>query len=400
MNEPGGSLGPPQSCLEDAVTIVSAFRRAAGLPRGLDWDAAALDGRLYLLPAGIVAGEVAASAIVSGHGWPIAESGLAFTAGAVILRDGDTAWAALAPYGELVDWAEAEGEQVARHIGRLVRRIGARRAPWAGLSVDRPLVMGIVNTTPDSFSDGGVNFDAKVAIAHAFAMIEAGADIIDVGGESTRPGAAPVMRDEELARVLPVVRALAERGAVVSIDTRHAAVMEAAVNAGARIINDVTALEGDPGALAVAARSGAALCLMHMQGQPQTMQENPVYASAPLDIYDYLAGRIAVCAAAGIPAARIATDPGIGFGKTPAHNAQILANLALYHGLGCPILLGASRKRFIAALSQGEPTGKRLPGTLAAHLAGLEAGAAIIRAHDVPETVQAVKVWQAMKAAG
>lgn len=381
------------------MTVTSAFRRAAGVPRGLDWGAAPLDGRLYLLPTGIVAGEQAAAAIISGNGWPLAEGGLAFTAGAVILRDGDTAWAAVAPYAELVEWSEGEGEEVARHIGRLVRRIGARRAPWAGLEVNRPLVMGIVNTTPDSFSDGGRNLAADVAVATGLAMVEAGADIIDVGGESTRPGAAPVSRDEELARVLPVVRALAERGVVVSIDTRHAGVMEAAVAAGARIINDVTALEGDTESLAVAARSGAALCLMHMQGQPQTMQDNPVYACAPLDIYDYLAGRIKACEAAGIDAARIATDVGIGFGKDPAHNAQLLANLALYHGLGCPILLGASRKRFVAALSKGEAPTERLPGTLAAHLAGLDAGAQIIRAHDVPETVQAVKVWRAMKAA-
>ena len=381
------------------MTITSAFRRAAGLPRGLDWDAAPLDGRLYLLPAGVVAGEQAAAAIVSGNGWPIAEGGLAFPLGTVILRDGATAWAATAPYAELVEWSEGEGEAVARHIGRLVRRIGARRAPWAGLETTRPLVMGIVNATPDSFSDGGKHLAADIAIAAGLAMVEAGADIVDVGGESTRPGSAPVTREQELARVLPVVRGLAERGVVVSIDTRHAPVMEAAVQAGARIINDISALEGE-GALAVAARSGAALCLMHMQGEPQTMQDDPSYACAPLDIYDYLAARIAACAAAGIDAARIATDPGIGFGKTPTHNAQVLAALALYHGLGCPILLGASRKRFVAALSRGEGPDGRLPGTLAAHLAGLDAGVQIVRAHDVAETVQAVRVWQAMKAAG
>ena len=381
------------------MTITSAFRRAAGLPRGLDWDAAPLDGRLYLLPAGVVAGEQAAAAIVSGNGWPIAEGGLAFTLGTVILRDGATAWVATAPYAELVEWSEGEGEAVARHIGRLVRRVGARRAPWAGLDTTRPLVMGIVNTTPDSFSDGGKHLAADVAIAAGLAMVEAGADIVDVGGESTRPGSAPVTREQELARVLPVVRGLAERGVVVSIDTRHATVMEAAVQAGARIINDISALEGE-GAMAVAARSGAALCLMHMQGQPQTMQDDPSYACAPLDIYDYLAGRIAACAAAGIDPARISTDPGIGFGKTPTHNAQVLAALALYHGLGCPILLGASRKRFVAALSRGEGPDGRLPGTLAAHLAGLDAGVQIVRAHDVAETVQAVRVWQAMKAAG
>lgn len=378
--------------------MTSAFRRSAGLPRGLDWQEP-LSSRLYLLPSGIVAGEQAAAAVISGNGWPIADGQLAFTAGAVLLRDGVQTWLAMASYSELVDWANSEGEEVARHMGQLVRRIGARRADWAGLALDRPLVMGIVNTTPDSFSDGGVNLDPQTAIDHAFAMVDAGARIIDVGGESTRPGAPPVPHDEERARVLPVIRALAEKGVVVSIDTRHAAVMGPAMAAGARIINDVTALEGE-GALEVAARSNAAVCLMHMQGEPQTMQADPSYACAPLDIYDYLAGRIKACEDAGIAKARIATDPGIGFGKSVDHNAQLFAALALYHGLGCPILLGASRKSVIAKMSKGEGSRDRLPGTLAAHLAGLDAGAQIIRVHDVPETVQAVKVWQAIRAGG
>lgn len=380
------------------MAVVSAFRRTPAVPRGLDWDKG-LDGRLYLLPAGIVAGEQAAAAIISGNGWPIGDGALAFTAAAVILRDGPASWLAWAPYAELIEWAEGEGEAVARHIGRLVRRIGAKREPWAGLDLGRPLVMGIVNTTPDSFSDGGVHLDANIAIDSALAMVAAGADIIDVGGESTRPGAAPVSRAEEIARVLPVVRALAERGVVVSIDTRYAEVMAAAMAAGARIINDVTALEGE-GALEVAARTGAAVCLMHMQGEPQTMQADPSYVSAPLDIYDYLSARIAACEAVGIPRGRIATDPGIGFGKNLSHNAQLIGGLGLFHGLGCPILLGASRKSFIGKLCRGEAPTERLPGTLAAHLAGLDAGAQIIRVHDVPEAVQAVTVWQAVKAGG
>lgn len=382
------------------MTVVSAFRRSPALPRGFALEGGELDRRLYLLPSGIVAGEQAAAAVISGNGWPIGDGALAFTACAVILRDGETSWLSMASYSELADWSDREGEEVARHLGRLVRRIGARRAQWAGLDLDRPVIMGIVNTTPDSFSDGGVNLDPDMALAHAFAMIDAGARVIDVGGESTRPGAAPVSPDEELARVAPVIRALAERGVVVSVDTRHAAVMAGAMAAGARIINDVTALEGDRDSLAVAAETGAALCLMHMQGQPQTMQADPVYECAPLDIYDYLADRIAICELAGIPRARIATDPGIGFGKNVDHNSQIFAALALYHGLGCPILLGASRKTFIGKISRGEPPRERLPGTLAAHLAGLDAGVQIVRVHDVPETVQAVKVWQAIRAGG
>jgi dihydropteroate synthase len=356
-------------------------------------------GRLYLLPAGIVAGETAAAAVIAGTGWPVAGGDLAFTIGAVIWRDESTTWVAALPFPELLAWSEAEDPAVAGHVARLVHRIGGRRREWAGLALDRPLVMGIVNTTPDSFSDGGDTLDPQAAIARGVAMAAAGADIVDVGGESTRPGAEPVAEETELARVLPVVRALADRGLTVSIDTRRAGVMAAATAAGARIVNDVAALR-EPGALAAAAAGGTALCVMHMLGEPRTMQQAPAYAAAPLDVYDFLAERVAACEAAGIPRERIAVDPGIGFGKTTEHNAQVLAALALLHGLGCPLLLGASRKSFIARLSAGEPPQHRLPGSLAAALAGLEAGAHILRVHDVAATVQAVKVWRAIRADG
>ncbi|WP_346343996.1 dihydropteroate synthase [Magnetospirillum sulfuroxidans] len=354
---------------------------------------------VYLLPAGLVAGEQAAAAVIGGHGWPIADGALAFTSAGLIWREGGEAWIALAPYAELVNWAEAEGEEMARHVGRTVRRIGGKRRPWAGLSLERPRIMGVVNATPDSFSDGGRNLVAQTAIANALAMVESGADIIDVGGESTRPGAQPVPVDEEINRVLPIITALAEWNVTVSIDTRHAPVMEAAMAAGAKIINDVTALEG-AGAVQVAAKTGAAVIVMHMQGQPQTMQADPRYACAPLEVYDYLAARVAACEAGGISRERIMVDPGIGFGKNLSHNAQILATLPLLHGLGCPVLLAASRKTFVSQLSQGEPPTQRLPGTLAAHLAGLNAGVQALRVHDVAETVQALKVWRALSAAG
>ena len=356
---------------------------------------------LYLLPSGLVWGEQAAAAIISGNGWPLAEGWAAFTSLSVIQRDAQGASLAQAPFAEVVEWAESESPDIARAMGALVQRLGACRRAWGGLELDRPAVMGIVNVTPDSFSDGGEAFTADSAIARALDMVEAGAAIIDVGGESTRPGAEPVPVEEEERRVLPVVRALAERKICVSIDTRHARVMDSAVAAGARIINDVTALAGDPESLAVAARSGADLCLMHMRGDdPRTMQAAPRYDCAPLDVYDGLAERVAICEAAGIERARICVDPGIGFGKTPVHNAQILGSLSLLHGLGLPVLLGVSRKSFVAKLSKGEAARDRLPGTLAANLAGLDAGTQILRVHDVPETMQALAIWRAMRVGG
>ncbi|TAN73703.1 MAG: dihydropteroate synthase [Magnetospirillum sp.] len=379
--------------------VASAFRRSPALPRGFALEGDNISRRLYLLPSGLVWGEQAAAAIIAGNGWPIAEGWAAFTALAVILRQRDgAAGLALAPFAEGVEWAEGEGSDIARHMSGLVQRIGRRRPAWGGVAMDAPAIMGIVNVTPDSFSDGGEAFSPEAAIARGLAMVDAGAAIIDVGGESTRPGAAPVSIEAETARVLPVVRALAERGVRVSIDTRHARVMAAAVAAGAAIINDVTALAGDPESLAVAARSGADLCLMHMQGDdPRTMQAAPRYACAPLDVYDGLAERVAACEAAGIDRSRLCIDPGIGFGKTPEHNAQILGSLALLHGLGLPVLLGVSRKSFVARLGNDEPARQRLPGTLAAELAGLDAGMQVLRVHDVPETVQALRIWRAMR---
>jgi dihydropteroate synthase len=371
---------------------MSAYRRCPALPRGIAFDDGA--GRFYLIPAGLVAGELAAAMIEAGTGWPLAGGEQAFTSGGVAWRDGEAARLAVAPFADLVGWAGMD--LAARPVLDRIGACGRKRAPWAGLELDRPRIMGIVNVTPDSFSDGGAALVPEAAIARGLAMVAAGADIVDVGGESTRPGARPVSEEEERARVLPVVAELARRGIIVSIDTRHASVMEAALAAGAVIINDVAALR-EPGALAVAANSDAALCLMHMQGEPATMLDAPVYRSAPLDVFDFLAERVAACRAAGIDPARIAVDPGIGFGKTALHNAQILAALTLYHGLGCPVLLGASRKRFIAAYSRGEAAGDRLGGSLAAVLKGIEAGAQIVRVHDVAETAQAIRVWRAMR---
>jgi len=270
---------------------------------------------------------------------------------------------------------------------------------FAGVTLDPPIVMGIVNVTPDSFSDGGQFSGADDAIGFGRRLVIQGARIVDVGGESTRPGAAPVTLEEEIARTVPVVRALAADGIRVSIDTRHAAVMKAALEAGAAIINDITALEGDPDALRVAAASDASVVLMHMQGRPETMQIAPAYQDPAGEILDYLQGRIDACLAAGIGRERLCVDPGIGFGKTVEHNLDLLARLDLFQGLGVPLLLGVSRKSLIGLLSRQEPPERRLGGSLAAALAGMDRGAQILRVHDVAETAQAVAVWHAIRQA-
>jgi dihydropteroate synthase len=269
-------------------------------------------------------------------------------------------------------------------------------AVFAGLTLDVPRIMGVVNVTPDSFSDGGEAYEMASAIARGLALAEAGADIIDVGGESTRPGAQPVPVEEELRRVIPVIEALAARGLLVSVDTRHGEVMAAALAAGARIINDVTALTGDAKALATVAASQAAVVLMHMQGDPRTMQDNPTYGDVVAEVSAYLAGRIAACEAAGIARPRLAVDPGIGFGKTVAHNVALLQSLDRLRRLGCAVVIGVSRKSFIARLSRGEAPADRLGGSLAAALAAVARGAHILRVHDVAATAQALKVWQAV----
>ena len=257
--------------------------------------------------------------------------------------------------------------------------------------------MGIVNITPDSFSDGGLYASTDDAVLHAVRLIEEGADILDIGGESTRPGAEPVSRNQELARILPPVTALARADLLISVDTRHAAVMTRATAAGAAIINDVEALQGE-GAMKAAAASGAPVVMMHMKGKPGTMQQDPVYDFAPVEIYEFLKQRVAAAIAAGIPASSIAIDPGFGFGKTVTHNLQLVNWLSLFHGLGVAVLFGASRKSSIAKISAGEPAEARLAGSLALAAAAWRQGAQIIRVHDVAETAQALAVEAALRA--
>jgi dihydropteroate synthase len=266
------------------------------------------------------------------------------------------------------------------------------------LDLTTPAVMGILNVTPDSFSDGGRHFLRDAAVAAGLRMAEEGAAIIDVGGESTRPGAAQVGADEEIERVVPVVEALAARSdAVISVDTSKPEVILAALGAGAHLVNDVRALR-IPGALAAVAAERAAVCVMHMQGEPADMQAAPYYDDVVSDVRAFLAGRIAACLAAGIAADAICIDPGIGFGKLPSHNLDLLRNLRAFTDLGVPLLVGVSRKSVVGIIT-GRPTSERLAGSVALAALCVERGAAIIRAHDVAATVDAVRTASALQRA-
>ena len=270
------------------------------------------------------------------------------------------------------------------------------KKPYLGFKT--PAVMGILNITPDSFSDGGKYFSKPViAINNAIKMHKMGADIIDIGAESTRPGALPVNPEIEIKRLKPIILGLKNKRLNISIDTRNSSTMKFALDNGVKIINDVSALNHDPESINVVKTSKCLLVLTHMQGNPQTMQKEPKYNFAPRDIYYFLKKKIMKCEKNGIKKKRIIIDPGIGFGKTSKHNIQILQNLRIFHKLGCNILIGLSRKRFISDLSKKEEPIDRIPGTIAANQYALEQGVDIIRVHDVKEALQAKLIWQALK---
>ncbi len=281
----------------------------------------------------------------------------------------------------------------------LARLVTAR--VFGGLALNEPRIMGILNVTPDSFSDGGLFLRPEAALMQARQMA-AGADILDIGGESTRPGAVEVALDDEIARTVPVIAALRAGGldCPISIDTRKAGVAIAALGAGAGIVNDVSALGFDAGMAEVVAGAAAPVILMHAQGDPATMQADPCYDDVLLDVFDFLAARVALAEAAGISRDRIAVDPGIGFGKTLQHNLTLLSRLSVFHDLGLPVLLGASRKRFIGTIGAEAEAARRMPGSLAVALAGVAQGMQMIRVHDVAETRQALSLWQAVTGGG
>lgn len=326
--------------------------------------------RRYARPAGLVYGSDARQLITEGRGASLGGlSTIAYT---------------------LVEEITRDGSAVNRRFtsGTLPRST----ALPAFLSPERPLVMGIVNVTPDSFSDGGLNAEGARAIAHGIQLAKEGADILDVGGESTRPGSEGVPEDEELRRIIPVIEALAAEGLTVSVDTRKANVMRAALKAGAKIVNDVAALTYEPAAMQAMAEATCPVILMHAQGDPKTMQLSPQYDDVALDVYDWLEARIAACEAAGIARERIVADPGIGFGKSFRHNIDVLRQFTLYHALGVPLLMGLSRKGFIGALTAEKLAGNRVNGSVGGAVWSALNGAHILRVHDVKATVEALAV--------
>jgi dihydropteroate synthase len=350
----------------------------------------------YLRPVGRLTGAVAQAALDAGLALSTGRPAEAAPMVEILARQAGSVSSTLLPAAEFLRSVRSEISPVSRRLAELAARLATPRPDWAGVALDRPKVMGVVNVTPDSFSDGGAFLAPARAIEHGRRLLAEGADILDIGGESTRPGAEPVAPDIEAERVVPVIRELAEAGALISVDTRHAPVMARAIEAGARIVNDVTAL-AEPGAAELCARSGVAVVLMHMLGDPRTMQQAPAYLSARLDVLDFLETRIARCSAAGIERARIMIDPGIGFGKTADHNLEILSALGLFRTTGCGVLLGVSRKSFIGRIGGDAAPADRLAGSLAAGLFGIAAGADMLRVHDVAATARALRVAAALE---
>jgi dihydropteroate synthase len=328
--------------------------------------------KTYYRPAGLVYGPDARTLIQEGRGGSLGGlSAIAYTMVEIIVREGRGVSRRVVPFAPSL-------------------ALPVQAAPSA-----RPLVMGIVNVTPDSFSDGGRHAAAAQAIAHGLKLAAEGADILDVGGESTRPGSDGVDEGEELARVVPVIEGLAAAGHKVSCDTRKASVMRAALKAGAAIINDVSALQHDPQSLAAMAEADCPVVLMHAQGDPRTMQLSPSYADVALDVFDALEARVAACVAAGIARERLIADPGIGFGKSFRHNLDLLHQFTLLHGLGVALLMGLSRKGFVGALTDEKAAANRVNGSVGGALWSALNGAHILRVHDVKATVEALVVAQA-----
>ena len=340
----------------------------------------------WLKPVGITPfhGDVEQAGVM-----PLAGGVLGFTHFDVIIYLNEQMTIVRLTPAQVMDEAAVGGSDAFARAEAAIERITRRRDAFAGLTMQSPQIMGIINTTPDSFSDGGDHDSADMAVEIGQQMASDGAAILDVGGCSTRPGALPVGLDEEAVRILPVIDGLAKAGHLVSADTQHAEVMDLALNAGARIINDVGGLCGD-GAVEIVAKRAASAIIMHMQGVPETMQTAPSYTYPPTDVFDWLERRIEAACRAGIGLEHLAIDPGFGFGKTPEQNMMLMANIAIFHGLGVPIVFGISRKSTIAHYSRGEDPKNREAGSTALAALALQQGVQVFRVHDVAMTAQAI----------
>lgn len=346
----------------------------------------------YLRPLGFYAARRPPGADERVGGLHLAGGWLDFTALEIIERRGGMR----RPVAGLGEFFERDWGRSTLELAGIFEALRAPRVRLGGLGLDRPRLMGIVNVTPDSFSEVAPFATAQAAIDHALRLEDEGAEILDIGAESTRPESDPVPLDEELRRLMPVLEGLAGKTEpLLSVDTRKAEVMRRAAAAGVDILNDVSALTFDPEALAAVAETGLPIVLMHARGDPKTMQEDPHYDDVLLDVFDYLEARIAACETAGIPRAKIVVDPGLGFGKTCEHNLQLLSGVSLFHGLGVPVLVGASRKRFIGTLTKVAAAHERVAGSIGASLAAAAQGVQILRVHDVAATRQALAVWEA-----
>lgn len=338
--------------------------------------------KTYLRPLSLVFGADAQAMIAAGNAGALGgNSHIAFTHAERIMRDGKSITRSVHTFSEIQNHP-------------LTDEITQLRKGFAGLTFDRCIIMGIVNVTPDSFSDGGQHGETNLAVAHGLALAEQGADILDVGGESTRPGSNEVSLAEERARIMPVVAALAANHRV-SVDTRKGSLMREAASVGAQIINDVSALHFDPASAPAIIATGLPVVLMHAQGEPRTMQLAPKYHDVVLDVYDWLEDRINAAVAAGIPKSLIAVDPGIGFGKTIHHNLELLRQLSIFHGLGVALLVGLSRKNMVGVLTGEKTAAKRVSGSVGGALQAAMMGIHILRVHDVKETADALAVFNA-----
>ncbi|MBJ7499939.1 MAG: dihydropteroate synthase [Sphingopyxis sp.] len=369
------------------------FQPLAKADFGKTWE----DARIYLRPACFVdrPHELGDDCL------RIADTLVWFAAWHVSLRDDDMVKSAVVPVPELDGWIAAMPDRLAEAASAqragVIRPRGNLQLGERTIRLNEPQLMGILNVTPDSFSDGGKHVDAVAAAEAGFAMGAAGAAIIDVGGESTRPGAPLIWDGDEIQRVEGVVSALAKGGVAVSIDTRKAAVMEAALAAGARIVNDISALRYDDRAMDVVVQAGCPVVLMHAPSAKSDPHEGGAYAHVLFDVHDMLAERVAACIAAGVDPARIIVDPGLGFGKGVGDNLALINGLALFHTLGCPVLFGASRKRMIGALDNEAAADQRLGGTVALHYQAATQGAQLLRVHDIAENRQALRVWRGLR---